>query len=84
VRGLAPTSCGADLQVDVDKIGKGELVVGWRGTTFRLCFLSTTNALLPKLTVTELKKQRAHGRRATRERATVGRVGRSAPSRGRR
>ena len=59
VRGLSPTSCGADVQVDVDKIGKGELVVGSRAMTFHLCFLSPTNALLPKLTVTELKKQKA-------------------------
>jgi hypothetical protein len=59
VRRLSPTSCGADVQVDVDKIGKGELVVGSRATTFHLCFLSPTNALLPKLTVTELKKQKA-------------------------
>ncbi len=58
VRGLSPTSCGADVQVEVDKIGKGALVVGTRATTFRLCFLSPTNALLPKLTVTELKKQK--------------------------
>jgi len=59
VRGLSPTSCGADVQVDVDKIGKGELVVGSRATTFHLCFLSPTNALLPKLTVSELKKPKA-------------------------
>ena len=57
--GLSPTSCGADVQVDVDKIGKDENVVGSRATTFRLCFLSPTNALLPKLTVSELKKQKA-------------------------
>jgi hypothetical protein len=56
VRRLSPTSCGADVQVDVDRIGKDEMVVGWRATTFHLCFLSPTNALLPKLTVTELKK----------------------------
>jgi hypothetical protein len=59
VRRLSPTSCGADVQVDVDKIGNGELVVGSRATTFHLCFLSPTNAVLPKLTVTELKKQKA-------------------------
>ena len=59
VRRLSPTSCGADVQVDVDKIGKGDLVVGSRATTLRLCFLSPTNALLPKLTVTDLKKQKA-------------------------
>jgi len=59
VRRLWPTSCGADVQVDVDRIGNGELVVGSRTTTFHLCFLSPTNALLPKLTVAELKKQKA-------------------------
>ena len=59
VRALSPTTCGADVQVYVDKIGKDELVVGSRATTFHLCFLSPTNALLPKLTVTELKKPKA-------------------------
>jgi hypothetical protein len=59
VRALSPTTCGADVQVYVDKIGKGELVVGSRATTFHLCFLSPTNALLPKLTVSELKKPKA-------------------------
>src|SRR3954463_2380749 len=56
VRALSPTTCGADVQVYVDKIGKGELVGGSSATTFHLCFLSPTNALLPKLTVSELKK----------------------------
>jgi hypothetical protein len=58
VRNLSPTSCGADVQVDVDKIGKDELVVGSRAVTLRLCFLSPSNALLPTLTVTVLKKQK--------------------------
>jgi hypothetical protein len=59
VRALSPTTCGADVRVDVDRIGKDGLVVGSRATTFRLCFLSPTNALLPTLTVSELKKQKA-------------------------
>jgi hypothetical protein len=58
-RSLSPTSCGADLQVDVDKIGKDDVVVGSRAATLRLCFLSPSNTLLPKLTVTGLKEPKA-------------------------
>jgi hypothetical protein len=59
VRSLSPTSCGADVQVDVDKIGKDERVVGARAATLHLCFLSSSNTLLPKLTVAGLKEQKA-------------------------
>jgi hypothetical protein len=40
VRSLSPTSCGADVQVDVDKFSKDDRVVGTRAATLRLCFLS--------------------------------------------
>ena len=59
VRRLSPTSCGADVQVDVDKIGKDERVVGSRAATLRLCFLSPSNTLLPKLTVAGLTERKA-------------------------
>ena len=59
VRSLSPTSCGADVQVDVDKVGKDERVVGSRATTLHLCFLSPSNTLLPKLTVTGLAERKA-------------------------
>jgi hypothetical protein len=57
VRGLSATSCGADVAVDVDKVSKDGRVVDARPATLHLCFLSPSNTLLPKLTVTGLNKQ---------------------------
>jgi hypothetical protein len=59
VRSLSATSCGADVEVDVDKFSKDDRVVGARPATLHLCFLSPSNSLLPKLTVTGLNKQEA-------------------------
>jgi hypothetical protein len=59
VRSLSPTACGVDVQVDVDKFGKDDRVVGARAATLHLCFLSPSKTLLPKLTVAGLTKHEA-------------------------
>jgi hypothetical protein len=53
VRSLAPTSCGVDVRVDVDRI-KDTLVVGTDSKLLRLCFLAEKKGLRPTLSVTEI------------------------------
>jgi hypothetical protein len=59
VRGMVAVACGAEINVDVDVIRDDGSVPGSRPTTLRLCFLSPKLALLPSVTVTELKPKKA-------------------------
>jgi len=53
VRGMSPTTCGADLRVDVDHI-RDTVVAGTDPKVLHLCFLAENRLLCPTLSVTEV------------------------------
>jgi hypothetical protein len=56
VRGLTPSDCGVDVQVEVDRIASDGQVRGAIPKTLRLCFLSPDGKLQPHLKVSETSR----------------------------